>query len=122
MVSEITCSIHLLTPVVTTGLWNLDKLEQLKRPGTQITRSTLRTGPSSIECEVDEALAVPDIIKQAIEAESNGASAIVIDCMADPGMRPAREAVAIPVLGPAETSMHLAAMLGQRFCVVTVLE
>jgi allantoin racemase len=30
--------------------------------------------------------------------------------------------VSIPVLGPAETSMHLASMLGHRFSVVTVLE
>ena len=122
MRSEPACTIHLLTPVVTAGLRTLDELEQLKKPGTQVTHSILQSGPPSIECEVDEALAVPSTIKRAIEAERNGANAIIIDCMGDPGLRPAREAVAIPVLGPAETSMHLAAMLGQRFCIVTVLE
>lgn len=85
------------------------------------THSILDRGPPSIECEFDEALAVPDTIVRAIEAERAGADAIVIDCMGDPGLKPAREVVRIPVLGPAETSMHLAAMLGQRFSVVTVL-
>ncbi|KAJ9607393.1 hypothetical protein H2200_008466 [Cladophialophora chaetospira] len=122
MGSETPCSIHLLTPVVTEGLRTLDELDIFKSPGTQLTHSILRTGPPSIECEVDQALAVPGTIKQAIKAERNGASAVIIDCMGDPGLRPAREAVTIPVLGPAETSMHLAAMLGQKFCIVTVLE
>lgn len=42
--------------------------------------------------------------------------------MSDPGLRASREAVAIPVLGPCETSMHLAAMLGQTFGVLVVLD
>jgi allantoin racemase len=36
-------------------------------------------------------------------------------------MRPGREAVKIPVIGPCQTAMHLAAMLGHKFSVVTVL-
>jgi allantoin racemase len=46
---------------------------------------------------------------------------VVIDCMGDPGMKAAREAVSIPVLGPGETTMHIASMLGHRFSIVTVL-
>ena len=42
--------------------------------------------------------------------------------MGDPGLKPARECVSIPVLGPCETAMHLASMLGHGFSVVTVLE
>ena len=34
----------------------------------------------------------------------------------------ARELVRIPVVGPAEASLHLAAMLGHRFSVLTVLD
>ena len=37
-------------------------------------------------------------------------------------MRPARECVSIPVVGPAETAMHIAAMLGHSFSVITVLD
>lgn len=114
--------IHLLTPITTKGVRTLEDVTPLKRPGTKVTHSILRNGPPSIECEVDEALAAPGTIKEALEAERNGASAIIIDCMGDPGLKPAREAVSIPVLGPAETSMHVAAMLGQRFSIVTVLD
>lgn len=39
----------------------------------------------------------------------------------DPGLRPAREAVTIPVLGPCQTAMHIAAMLGHKFSVLTVM-
>jgi allantoin racemase len=42
--------------------------------------------------------------------------------MDDPGLRAARELVSIPVVGPAEASMHLAAMLAHRFSVLTTLE
>jgi allantoin racemase len=48
--------------------------------------------------------------------------AAIIDCMGDPGLEAAREKVSIPVIGPAETSMHVAAMLAHRFSVVTVLD
>ena len=115
-------TIHLVTPLTTEGFRTLDEIEHLASPHTSFTHSFLDHGPPSIECELDEALAVPGTIARSIEAEMAGADAIVIDCMGDPGLNPAREAVRIPVLGPAETSMHLAAMLGQRFSIVTVLD
>lgn len=114
-------TIHLITPVTTKDLRNLDEIAHLASPTLSFTHSILDRGPPSIECEYDEALAVPDTIVRAIEAERDGADAIIIDCMGDPGLKPAREVVRIPVLGPGETSMHLAAMLGQKFSVVTVL-
>jgi allantoin racemase len=42
--------------------------------------------------------------------------------MDDPGLYAARELVNIPVVGPAQASFHLAAMLGHRFSVLTTLE
>jgi allantoin racemase len=42
--------------------------------------------------------------------------------MADPGLDPARELASIPVIGPAQAAMHLAAMLAYRFSVINVLE
>jgi allantoin racemase len=115
-------TIHLITPVITEGLRNIDEIAHLTRPDLRITQTILDRGPASIESEFDEALCVPDTIVKAIEAERAGADAIIIDCLGDPGLRPVREVVKIPVLGPAETSMHLAAMLGQRFSIVTVLD
>jgi allantoin racemase len=48
--------------------------------------------------------------------------AVIINCFGDPGLDAGREVASIPVVGPCEASMHLAAMLGHRFSVITVLE
>ncbi|MFC3052142.1 aspartate/glutamate racemase family protein [Kordiimonas pumila] len=114
--------IHIITPIITKGVRSLDDVAPLTGSNLEFRHSILDKGPSSIESEYDEALSVPDTIVKAIEAEQNGADAIIIDCMGDPGIKPVREVVSIPVLGPAETSMHVAAMLGQKFSVVTVLD
>lgn len=94
----------------------------LARPGTRVTAVAIEQGPPSIETRYDEALAVPGILRRVRQAEQAGAAAVVIDCMADPGLEPARELVSIPVIGPAQAAFHLAAMLAYRFSVITVLE
>ena len=114
--------IELITPIVTRGVRTLDDVEPLVRDGLSITHSLLDRGPSSIESRFDEALALPDTVKRALQAEINGASAIVIDCMGDPGLHACREAVSIPVLGAGQTAMHLAGLLGHRFAFITVLD
>ena len=114
--------IELITPIITKGLRTLDDVRPLERGDLKITHSLLDSGPSSIESRFEEALAVPDTVRRALEAEANGASAIVIDCMGDPGMHACRELVSIPVLGTGQTAMHLANMLGSRFAFITVLD
>lgn len=92
------------------------------RPDTVISTLGVERGPASIECDYEEALAVPDVLIKVREAAQEGADAVVIDCMIDPGLDAARELVSIPVVGPAQASFHLAAMLAHRFSVVTILE
>ena len=88
------------------------RFRALERPDLTISHVEIETGPASIECEYDEALAVPGTIAKIIEAERDGCDAVVIDCMGDPGMLPGRECVSIPVIGPCEAAMHVASMLG----------
>ena len=114
--------IELITPVITQGVRTLDDVRPLERPDLQITHSLLDRGPSSIESRLEEALAVPDTVRRAAEAEANGADAVVIDCMGDPGLHACREVVSIPVLGAGQTAMHLANMLGSQFAFITVLD
>jgi allantoin racemase len=90
-------------------------------PGTQISVARVDYGPASIECELDKAICVPGFLHKARQAESEGYDAVISNCYCDPGVKPARELLNIPVVGPAESSMHLAATLGHRFSVVTVL-
>lgn len=92
------------------------------RPGTAISVTLLDRGPASIESRYDEVVAVPDIVCRVVQAEDDGVDAVIIDCMADPGLQAAREMVSIPVIGPAETAMHVASMLAHRFSLLTVLD
>lgn len=114
--------VELITPIITEGIRTLDDVRPFERPDLTVTHTLIATGPASIECEFDEALAVPDTIRKAIDAERRGADALIIDCMGDPGLAACREVVTIPVVGPSQTAMHFASMLGHRFAFVTVLE
>lgn len=111
--------IHVVTPVVTPGLSTAEDFEPYARNGTEVTQADIARGPATIESHFDEILAIPDTVRLSAEAEASGASAIVIDCMTDPGLAAVREVTSIPVLGPAQTAMHVAAMLAMNFSVIT---
>jgi allantoin racemase len=100
----------------------LEQYSPATRADTELSVTLLEKGPASIESRYDEVVAVPDVVRRAIEAENDGVDAVIIDCMADPGLVAAREMVSIPVIGPAETAMHVASLLAHRFSVVTVLD
>lgn len=116
-----TIHVRVVSPISTLGFRAADALAALEGPGIVVSGSQISRGPGSIESEYETAMSVPDTVARIIEAEREGVDAVVIDCMGDPGLRPARETVRIPVLGPCQTGMHIAAMLGHKFSVVTVL-
>ena len=91
-------------------------------PGCSVDVVYLEEGPASVESENDEALAAPGTIARVQEAECDGVDAVVISCLLDPGLHAARESVRIPVLGPGQTSMHMAAMLAGDFSIITVAQ
>lgn len=91
-----------------------DRVEPYVRPNTQVDFVNIDYGTASIECAYDKALAAPFVIKKAEWAEEQGYDAVVISCMGDPGLRGAREAVSIPVLGPGEAARQIAPILGEK--------
>lgn len=115
--------IWVVHPIVTAGFCPevQEMFRQHAHPHT-IDSGFLEAGPRSIEGEFDEAFAAPGVIKAAIEAERRGYDAVIVNCMGDPGLKPAREAVEIPVFAPCEASTHIAAILGERFSIVTTSE
>ncbi len=113
--------LRIVTPITTARFAHVSQFAPVARPDTEVSHVGIARGPASIESAFDEALAVPDTLAQIIEAERDGADAVVVNCMGDPGVKAGREAVDIPVIGPCEASMHLAAMLGHTFSVLTVL-
>jgi allantoin racemase len=113
--------VRVVTPIVTKGFRTAEDAVRLSRPDLKVDFVGIDAGPASIECDYEIMLAQPATVARIVEAEREGADAVVIDCMGDPGLFAGRECVTIPVLGPMQTAMSLAGMLGVRFSVVTVL-
>jgi allantoin racemase len=78
-------------------------------------------GPLSIESHAEEAACVAPTIA-AVRRRAHMPDAIIIGCFSDPGLAALRELFDCAVIGPFEASFHLAAQLGARVGVVTILE
>ena len=117
-----TIDIRVVTPITTKGFRKESDFSEIGQGDFKVSHSQIDIGPASIETEFDEAMCQPDTILKIVDAENEGCDAAVIDCMGDPGLKGARECVSIPVIGPCETAMHYASMLGHKFTVLTVLD
>jgi len=95
------------------------ELMKIKRSDTELTVINPEHGPVSIESAYDETLSAfhtMDLVKQ---ANVDGYHAIVLACFSDPGLDAAKEISDIPVIGIEEATLHMAAMLGHRFSIMT---
>src|SRR5688500_18284216 len=97
-------------------------LQEFVSPGVTVEARRTNGGPASIESMWEEYLLVPPLMELAVELEREGFDAIVPGCFGDPGIDGVRELVSIPVVGPGATAMLVAANLGHRYGIVTVLE
>lgn len=79
-------------------------------------------GVNSIECYVDEYLAIPGVLKEIVKGEEEGVDAFVIACFGDPGLQAAREITDKPVIGIAEAAIATAKMISPNFSIVSVLD
>ena len=89
---------------------------------TSVDIIDIEHGPSSIESAYEEYLSIPGTVERVVEAEKDGFDGVILGCFGDPGIDAMREMVKIPVVGPGETSMVTAAILGHRFSVVTIMD
>ena len=92
-------------------------------PGVIVDAVCPSVGAAAIESHTDEIAAAAAVV-ELIAADRDGtdpADAYVIACFGDPGLDAARELVDVPVVGIAEAAMHLAAVSGRHFGVVTTL-
>lgn len=79
-------------------------------------------GPASIESAAEEQLAATGVTRAAGSLAERGVDAVIVGCFGDPGLDGAREAIRVPVIGPAQSALHLAAQLGDRFGILTVVD
>ncbi len=78
-------------------------------------------GPPSIESAAEEQRAAAGLL-EVLPVATEGLEATVIGCFGDPGLRAARRLVKIPVIGPAQASLHVAAQMGDRIGLLTVVD
>jgi len=88
-------------------------------PGTEIVAVNPAGGPVSIEGYYDEAISVPGLLE--VIRRTPDVDAVVIACFDDTGLDAARCVTDRPVVGIGEAAYHMAAMLSNKFSVVTTL-
>jgi allantoin racemase len=96
-----------------------EELNRIKRPDTELTVVCAESGPETIESAYDEAHAVPPTLELVKRANEERYDAAILACFSDPGLDAAKEISEIPVIGIEEATLHIAAMLGAKFTVLT---
>lgn len=114
--------IRLIFPGVNTNLYSSASLNYFKSREFEVEIAYSQAGPATIASRYEGAIAIPGVLQQISLAEKEGADAVVVDCMGDPGVEEGRELVHIPVIGPSQTAMHVASTLGERFAVITMTD
>jgi allantoin racemase len=96
--------------------------KKVAREDTQIQIRHVKRSSYMVMSSYLELLNNVELIGEIIQAEKEGFDAAIIGCGNDPGLYQAREVVSIPVVGPTETAMHLACLLGGKFAVITIIK
>jgi allantoin racemase len=91
-------------------------------PDTELVVRSPASGPLSIDCLYDEALALAGVLAEIKSGESDGFDGFVIACFNDPALFAAREISSQPVVGIGEASLFSACYLGYRFSILSNLD
>lgn len=115
--------ILVINPVGTSRWDESDRkvFEGYASPETVLDVVSLESGPESLETRAAEAQAVPLVVEKALKTYK-GYNAIIVNCFLDPGVEVLRSLLNIPIVGPCESSLAVASVLGWRFSIVTVME
>ena len=97
-------------------------LQEMAAEGVTVEAGASGAGPLSIESMYDEYAVIPGSIDAIIQAQKDGYDGVIMGCAGDPGVDGAREAVSIPVIGPAQASFALASILGRHFSVISPVD
>jgi allantoin racemase len=95
-----------------------DSLKAILRPDTQLEMFAAPSGVPYIESSVEFYLSEAAVARKCVEIAQLGYDAIAGTAFLDNGLDGARELVNIPVVGPAKTSLYLAATLANKFAVI----
>jgi allantoin racemase len=94
------------------------QLQAAARPGTEIEVFTADSGVPYVESTYELHRTEVAVAEKVVEVADAGFDAVVGSAFLDNGLDAARELVDIPVVGPAKTTLYLAATLADRFAIV----
>jgi allantoin racemase len=80
----------------------------------------LRRGSENSEGDFDDYAGGSEVVKTIIEVAREGFDAVVIGDTGDPFVPGIREYLDVPVIGPMESSLQVASMLGHKFSIITL--
>jgi allantoin racemase len=93
-------------------------LQTVLRPDTQLDMFAADSGVPYIESSFEFYLSEVAVARKVVEVAQMGYDAVVGTAFLDNGLDAARELVHIPVVGPAKTTLYLAATLANKFAVI----
>jgi allantoin racemase len=115
-----------LAGIVAIGSYTAADLEHKKqsiqpvlRPDTQLDMYAAASGVPYVESSMDLYFSEVAVARKVVEVARLGYDAIVGTAFLDNGLDAARELVQVPVVGPAKTTLYMAATLANKFAVVT---
>jgi len=94
-------------------------LRAVLRPDTQLDMYAADSGVPYVESSMDFYMSEVAVARKIVEVARQGYDAIVGSAFLDNGLDAARELVDIPVVGPAKTTLYMAATLAHKFAVIT---
>jgi allantoin racemase len=94
-------------------------LQAVLHPDTQLDMFAADSGVPYIESSFEFYLSEAAVARKVVEVAGMGYDAVVGTAFLDNGLDAARELVDIPVVGPAKTTLYLAATLSNRFAVIS---
>jgi allantoin racemase len=96
----------------------LSALQRAAGADVSLAMECLRETRVTIDSLLDAALAAPEIVRMAVQAERDGYEGVVLYCFSDPAVDACREAVRIPVIGGGQAAYLAAAAVARQFGVI----
>lgn len=99
-----------------------DYLQRHAAADVVVAVQSVPAGFPSIESERDAVMVAPHLMAGLQRAEAEGAQAGIVGCFSDPAIDAIRETVAMPIVGPGQSSITLALQLGERYAILSPLD
>lgn len=94
--------------------------DHFRRSDIEIDFVAPKEGAYLVDSYYEMALADAFVLDAGMKAEEEGYSAVCINSMSDSGLNALRSLLTIPVVGPCQSTLLTACMLGQKFSILTM--